>query len=56
MFAHLAAFMAAMEKDAEERYQRKKQSEKEAMLIKEKGNAAFKDGDYEKAVQHYSEV
>ena len=48
--------MAAMEKDAEERYQRKKQSEKEAMVIKEKGNTAFKEGDYEGAVKYYSEV
>jgi hypothetical protein len=51
-----AAFMAAMEADANERYERRKLREKEAQVIKEQGNQAFKDGDFEKALDFYNQV
>ncbi len=52
----LDAFMAAMEADARERNARRKASEKEAMGIKELGNDAFRNKDYQKAVDLYTEV
>jgi hypothetical protein len=48
--------MAAMEADANERYERRKLREKEAQVIKEQGNQAFKDGDFEKALDFYNQV
>ncbi|KAJ8316039.1 hypothetical protein KUTeg_006053 [Tegillarca granosa] len=50
------AFMAALEKDAEERYQRKKEARKEADQIKERGNDEFRQGNYEKALELYTEA
>lgn len=47
--------MAAIEKDSEERQERRKANEKLANDWKEKGNVEFRDGNYEKAVVHYSE-
>ncbi|XP_067935287.1 tetratricopeptide repeat protein 12-like isoform X2 [Watersipora subatra] len=48
------AFMKAMEKDVEERTERKRKAKGEASVYKNKGNEAFKAEDYEKAVQLYS--
>lgn len=48
--------MAAMEQDAKERSERKAEAQKEAMTWKEKGNEEFKNGNFEKAVEHYSTV
>ncbi|XP_067675024.1 tetratricopeptide repeat protein 12-like [Haliotis asinina] len=50
------AFMAAMEADAKERAERRKVREKEALAIKEKGNAEFKAGSYDKALELYSQA
>ncbi|NWV49547.1 TTC12 protein, partial [Daphoenositta chrysoptera] len=49
------AFLAALEKDAKERAQRRKRNEQLANALKEKGNAAFREGDFALAVQRYSE-
>ena len=48
--------MDALEKDAKERSERRKVREKEAQVIKEKGNQAFKDNDFEKALEFYNQV
>ena len=48
--------MRMMERDAEERYARRKKNEKLAMEQKDLGNEEFKNGNYEKAVEFYSEV
>jgi len=50
------AFMAAMEKDAEERYQRRLENAKISEEWKEKGNAEFNSGNFEKAEELYSEA
>ena len=52
----LEAFMKALEKDAQERSDRRKAAKAEATVYKDEGNAAFKSGDYEKAVDLYSQV
>ena len=48
--------MAAMEKDAEERYQRRLENTRISDEWKEKGNAEFKSGNYEKAEELYTEA
>ncbi|XP_062595259.1 tetratricopeptide repeat protein 12-like [Saccostrea cucullata] len=48
-------FMAAMEADARERAERRKVGEKKANELKEKGNEEFRQGNYEKALEFYTE-
>ncbi|KAK3591065.1 hypothetical protein CHS0354_005454 [Potamilus streckersoni] len=50
------AFLAALEKDARERAERRKEQEKESNEIKELGNAEFRQGNYETAVEHYTKA
>ena len=50
------AFMAAMEKDAEERYQRRLENTRISDEWKEKGNVEFKSGNWAKAEELYSEA
>ncbi|KAM6431926.1 tetratricopeptide repeat protein 12 isoform 2-T2 [Liasis olivaceus] len=49
------SFLAALEKDAQERARRRKENEALANALKEKGNDAFSKGDYALAVQNYTE-
>ncbi|NXB14986.1 TTC12 protein, partial [Rhagologus leucostigma] len=49
------AFLAALEKDAKERARRRKRNEQLANALKEKGNAAFREGDFALAIQRYTE-
>ena len=48
--------MKVLEKDAEERATRRKKARAEATVLKDEGNTAFKTGEYEKAVELYSQV
>ncbi|XP_074972353.1 tetratricopeptide repeat protein 12 isoform X2 [Phalacrocorax aristotelis] len=48
-------FLAILEKDAKERAKRRKKNEQLANALKEKGNDAFRKGDYVIAVQRYTE-
>ncbi|XP_057897220.1 tetratricopeptide repeat protein 12 isoform X1 [Melospiza georgiana] len=48
-------FLAALEKDAKERAQRRRRNEKLANALKEQGNEAFRAGDFALAIQRYSE-
>ncbi|NWI18539.1 TTC12 protein, partial [Crypturellus soui] len=48
-------FLAALEKDARERAKRRKRNERLANALKEKGNDAFRRGDYATAIQKYTE-
>ncbi|XP_068026443.1 tetratricopeptide repeat protein 12 isoform X3 [Melanerpes formicivorus] len=48
------AFLAALEKDAKERAQQRKRNELLAKALQEKGNEAFRKGDYATAVQRYT--
>ncbi|NXI64486.1 TTC12 protein, partial [Anseranas semipalmata] len=48
-------FLAALEKDAKERAKQRKRNERLANALKEKGNDAFRKGDYDTAVQRYTE-
>ena len=48
--------MAALEADANERAARRKVNEKEANILKEKGNEEFRQGNYDKALALYTEV
>ena len=50
------AFMAAMEADAQARSERKKKAREEATAIKEMGNKEFQQGNYDKAVEYYTQV
>ncbi|NWV06809.1 TTC12 protein, partial [Ptilonorhynchus violaceus] len=47
--------LAFLEKDAKERAQRRKRNEHLADALKEKGNEAFRKGDFALAIQRYSE-
>ncbi|XP_067166320.1 tetratricopeptide repeat protein 12 isoform X2 [Apteryx mantelli] len=48
-------FLAAWEEDAKERAKRRKRNERLANALKEKGNDAFRKGDYVTAIQKYTE-
>ncbi|KGL91200.1 Tetratricopeptide repeat protein 12, partial [Charadrius vociferus] len=48
-------FLAILEKDAKERAKRRKRNERLANALKEKGNDAFRKGDYVIAIQRYTE-
>ena len=48
--------MASLESDAQERASRRKVREKEAQVIKEMGNEAFKENNFEKALEYYNQV
>nr|XP_054503518.1 tetratricopeptide repeat protein 12 [Agelaius phoeniceus] len=48
-------FLAALEKDAKERAQRRRRNEQLANALKEQGNEAFRAGDFALAIQRYSE-
>ena len=48
--------MSALEVDAQERFERRKLNEKISNELKVKGNAEFSKGNYEKAIEHYTEV
>ncbi|XP_064326908.1 tetratricopeptide repeat protein 12 isoform X3 [Phalacrocorax carbo] len=48
-------FLAILEKDAKERAKRRKKNEQLANALKEKGNDAFRKGDYVVAIQRYTE-
>ncbi|XP_074417345.1 tetratricopeptide repeat protein 12 isoform X4 [Larus michahellis] len=48
-------FLAILEKDAKERAKRRKRNEHLANALKEKGNDAFRKGDYVIAIQRYTE-
>ncbi|XP_039206453.1 tetratricopeptide repeat protein 12 isoform X1 [Crotalus tigris] len=49
------SFLAALEKDAQERARRRKENEALANALKDQGNDAFSKGDYASAVQNYTE-
>ena len=49
-------FMKIMERDAEERYKRKKENQKKANELKENGNEQFKQGNLDNALEFYSEA
>ncbi|NXF87389.1 TTC12 protein, partial [Eubucco bourcierii] len=49
------AFLAGLEKDAKERAQQRQRNELLANALKEKGNEAFRKGDYATAVESYTE-
>ncbi|KFO82787.1 Tetratricopeptide repeat protein 12, partial [Cuculus canorus] len=51
----LDGFLAMLEKDAKERAERRKRNEQLANALKEKGNDAFRKGDYVGAIQRYTE-
>uniref|UniRef100_A0A8C3NG45 Uncharacterized protein n=1 Tax=Geospiza parvula TaxID=87175 RepID=A0A8C3NG45_GEOPR len=53
--AGLNGFLAALEKDAKERAQRRRRNEQLANALKEQGNEAFRAGDFALAIQRYSE-
>ncbi|XP_009867021.1 PREDICTED: tetratricopeptide repeat protein 12, partial [Apaloderma vittatum] len=48
-------FLAILEKDAKERAKQRKRNEHLANALKEKGNDAFRKGDYALAIQRYTE-
>jgi hypothetical protein len=50
-----AAFLQSLEEDARERGERRKEREARGKEAKKKGNKAFKVGDYESAVQYFTE-
>ncbi|XP_009953032.1 PREDICTED: tetratricopeptide repeat protein 12, partial [Leptosomus discolor] len=53
--ANTDGFLAILEKDAKERAKRRKRNERLANALKEKGNDAFRKGDYATAIQRYTE-
>nr|XP_054760270.1 tetratricopeptide repeat protein 12-like [Lytechinus pictus] len=55
MSASQDGFMKAVERDAAERAERRKEAKKRATEWKDKGNVEFKEGNYEKAIEHYTE-
>ncbi|XP_055860826.1 tetratricopeptide repeat protein 12-like isoform X2 [Biomphalaria glabrata] len=50
------AFMAAMEADAKERAERRKERETTANTLKEQGNTEFKQGNFQKALELYNQA
>ncbi|KAK0053257.1 tetratricopeptide repeat protein 12 [Biomphalaria pfeifferi] len=50
------AFMAAMEADAKDRAERRKERETTANTLKEQGNAEFKQGNFQKALELYNQA
>lgn len=48
--------MAAMEADAKERAERRKERETTANTLKEQGNTEFKQGNFQKALELYNQV
>lgn len=48
--------MKILEKDANERFERKKENNRVANEFKEKGNEQFKLKNYKKALEFYDEV
>lgn len=50
------AFMAAMEADAAKRFRERKEREKIAQGLRKAGNQAFRNGDFEAAVNFYSKA
>ncbi|XP_030834673.1 tetratricopeptide repeat protein 12, partial [Strongylocentrotus purpuratus] len=48
-------FMKAVERDSAERAQRRKEAKERATEWKDRGNVEFKGGNYEKAIEHYTE-
>ena len=48
--------MRMMEQDANERFERKKENKKKSDKLKLKGNEEFKNENYEKAIEYYTEV
>ncbi|KAM7030361.1 tetratricopeptide repeat protein 12 isoform 3-T3 [Acridotheres tristis] len=48
-------FLAALEKDAKERAQRRRRNEQLANALKEQGNEAFRRGDFALAIHRYSQ-
>lgn len=50
-----AAFLQSLEEDAHERAERRKEREKKGKEAKKKGNRSFKAGDFESAVQCFTE-
>ncbi|NXB11596.1 TTC12 protein, partial [Cnemophilus loriae] len=48
-------FLAALEKDAKERAQRRRRNEQLANALKEEGNEAFRRGDFALAIRRYTE-
>lgn len=50
------AFLAALEADSRKRAKARKERLQKASVVKEKGNAAFNDEEYELAVQFYTEA
>ncbi|NWH77903.1 TTC12 protein, partial [Piaya cayana] len=54
-FSSSYGFLAMLEKDAKDRAERRKRNEQLANALKEKGNNAFRKGDYVGAVQSYTE-
>ncbi|NXU97449.1 TTC12 protein, partial [Cettia cetti] len=53
--AGLDGFLAALEKDAKERAQRRRRNEQLANALQEQGNDAFRAGDFALAIQRYSQ-
>ncbi|KAK6173705.1 hypothetical protein SNE40_017111 [Patella caerulea] len=51
-----AGFMAVMERDAQERAERRQVNQKEADRLKLLGNTEFKNGNYEKALDYYNQA
>ena len=48
--------MATVERDAKERAERRREREKVATSLKEKGNVHFKAEEYEQALEYYTQV
>ena len=49
-------FMQAMEADVAERSARKKESKRAATLLKDEGNKEYGAGNYEAAIEFYTQV
>lgn len=51
-----SAFLKSLEIDAQERFQRRQENLKISNELKEKGNEKFKQNNFEKSIDYYSEV